>query len=724
MPSVDLYQSTITKLVHYHTQNHLVEPFSLEFMLHTKFNHQILSRENGAVTLSSDVVIDATMPRLVFNFHSSSIRLLNRITEYRRIRKRDIENTGFSYYSARSGVSNGSISTYQKTLSRVDFNFSAPFIALNLIDDSSHEQSLSTNHLVELVFRGIRGQVSHTSANSRTEALVFSINLNGLYAKDLYQKAGPDFSMLVSSQQPDLLFDENHNTLISTSSSDKGGSTTSETSPNMFDRSDLFSLHFENSFLDSDDNEQTPQTLSITTNELYVEWNPETIACIQKSLRLTREEKKFFKDLKFDKGTITSTDQKNVQSFDNNASFFDALEDNEEYQEQLPTKVSTIGINEQFYSPVPTKDGSSYLLSPIVISALKASPQRSVTYDDQDSVSRQNATRKRLISVSFCLSKLRVRFNKESRFRRLVTAEMSETEISYQTKSSGCGATFARVGNFKMIDPINTSGSTLYGEIIGLQSEAPQSSSMLEISYETFRRSEDCCLERIEMQSKIDHETFGIDSESRCVYGSDSLISIRFSPMRFVYLQQLWMEIIDYFFEGILGDEVWGRDRPDFDKKKEEKENDVIERIKSLFTPEAAERVLPWADAFDIRFLRFNIFFDSPVIILPVEYKSPQHLRFDLSNIEASNWFSGDVENLTEGNTIVAHKYVQWFNNCSLKFERLRLKSWCGTQLNIDEDGNSNSSIPVQVLLKWPIGPTSFLHAPKWDIRCCMDKLR
>ena len=589
-----------------------------------------------------------------------------------------------------------------------------------MIDDSAREQSLSTNHLVELVFRGIRGRVSHTSAN----AFVFSINLNGLYARDLHQKAGPDFSMLVSSQQPDLLFDENHNALISTSSSDTGGST-SETGPNMFDRSDLFSLRFENSLVDRDDNEQTPQTLSITTNELYVEWNPETIACIQKSLRFTREEKQFFKDLKFDKGTITSTDQKNVQSVDdNNVSFFDALEENEEYQEQLPTKVSALGINEQFYSPVPTKDGSSYLLSPIIISALKASPQRSVTYDEQDSVSSQNATRKRLISVSFRLSKLRVRFNKESRIRRLVIAEMNETKISYQTKSSGCSTTFARVGNFKMIDPVNTSGSTLYGEIIGLQSEAPQSSSMLEISYETFQRNEDSCLERIEMQSKIDNETFGIDPESRCVYGSDSSISIRFSPMRFVYLQQLWMEIIDYFFEGILGDEVWGRDRPDFDKKKEETENDVIERIKSLFTPEVAERLLPWADAFDIRFLRFNIFFDSPVIILPVEYKSPQHLRFDLSNIEASNWFSGDVENLTEENIFVPHKYVQWFNNCSLKLERLRLKSWCGTQLNIDEYGNLDSSIPVQVFFKWPIGPTSFLHAPKWDIRCCMDKVR
>lgn len=723
MPSENLHRTTITKLVHHHTKNHLVEPFSLEFMLHTKFNHQILSREDGAVTLSSDISIDATMPRLVFNFHSSSIRLLNRITEYRKIRKRDLENTKFSNYSERGEISDGPVSTSHKTFSRVDFNFSAPFIALNLIDDSAHERSSSKKHLVELVLRGSRGQISQTSINSRIKSRVFSINLNGLYARDLYQKAGSDFSMLISSQQPELLFDENQNTLISTSSSDTEGLARSETR-NTYDRSDLFSLRYENKFVDSDDHEKNPQILSIETNELYIEWNPETIACIQKSLRLSTEERIFFRDLKIKNETKSSSDDTNLQSFENDIPFFDALEENEEsYEEQLPSKCP---VQDQFYSPVPTKDDSNYLLSPISIDALQASLQRSTTHDDYDRLSCQESTHNKNISISFCLSKLRVRFNKESRLRRLVVAEMNETKISYQTKSSGGGKTVARVGNFKMIDPAHTSGSTLYGEIIGFQSEAPQSSSMLEITYETFLRSQDSSPEGIKAQSKIEHaksESFRIDSMSRRVYGADSLISIGFSPMRFVYLQQLWFEIIDYFFEGILGDEVWGRDRPDFNKKREEQEHDVIERIKSLFSPENDETLLPWADAFGIRFLRFNIFFDSPVIILPVEYKSPQHMRFDLSNIEATNWFSADIDNLMEKNAFVTHKYVQWFNNCMLKFEHLQLKSWCGTPLNIDEYNYPNS-IPVQVLLKWPIGPTSFLRTPKWNIRCAIEKLR
>jgi hypothetical protein len=99
-------------------------------------------------------------------------------------------------------------------------------------------------------------------------------------------------------------------------------------------------------------------------------------------------------------------------------------------------------------------------------------------------------------------------------------------------------------------------------------------------------------------------------------------------------------------------------------------------------------------------------------------------LRFDLSRIEATNWFSGDVKNLVEENVPLAYKYVQWFNNCILKFEQIQLKSWCGAQLNVDKNGNANNSIPMQVFLNWPIGPTFFLHAPKWDIKCVIDKLR
>ena len=35
-------------------------------------------------------------------------------------------------------------------------------------------------------------------------------------------------------------------------------------------------------------------------------------------------------------------------------------------------------------------------------------------------------------------------------------------------------------------------------------------------------------------------------------------LELSFSPVKVVYQQQLWLEVIDYFFVGILGNEVWG----------------------------------------------------------------------------------------------------------------------------------------------------------------------
>ena len=44
--------------------------------------------------------------------------------------------------------------------------------------------------------------------------------------------------------------------------------------------------------------------------------------------------------------------------------------------------------------------------------------------------------------------------------------------------------------------------------------------------------------------------------------GCDNFVNLSFSLVRFVYLQQLGFEIIDYFFKGITGYKVWGNVRP------------------------------------------------------------------------------------------------------------------------------------------------------------------
>ena len=69
-------------------------------------------------------------------------------------------------------------------------------------------------------------------------------------------------------------------------------------------------------------------------------------------------------------------------------------------------------------------------------------------------------------------------------------------------------------------------------------------------------------VERREPPSDTELTSVVIDGEKGSIHGCDTSVELAFSPMRFVYLQQLWLEITDYFFEGLLGYEVWGKLRP------------------------------------------------------------------------------------------------------------------------------------------------------------------
>jgi hypothetical protein len=121
---------------------------------------------------------------------------------------------------------------------------------------------------------------------------------------------------------------------------------------------------------------------------------------------------------------------------------------------------------------------------------------------------------------------------------------------------------------------------------------------------------------------------------------------------------------------------------------------------------------------------------DSPVIVLPVTYRSPQHLRFDLDGIHIENKHRGEIKSLEQNPKQSAARYVQWYNNCNIDFQGLRLNSWCGTQLNISNDPkihikeDCENRIPMTISVKWPIGPTAFTIVPKWNFHCYINNLR
>lgn len=253
---------------------------------------------------------------------------------------------------------------------------------------------------------------------------------------------------------------------------------------------------------------------------------------------------------------------------------------------------------------------------------------------------------------------------------------------------------------------------------------------MLEICYETYPRVSNDLMHNC---SKSVH----IDADNRLVTGCDSAVSFRFSPMRFVILQQLWLEIIDYFFQGIMGYEVWGRFDQNYSNDMEKKQDDHSNAKQAPSGDDALdEGALPGADACGIRFMRISVVMESPVVLLPAHYRSTSYLRFDFSSIEISNEFNGQIEqNLDSRDNpdITRSPHVQWYNNYCISFSGLNLMSWCGTQLNIPSDPKIatttngeelSSAIDFTLDLRWPIGPTAIFVIPKWNVHFRIGSFR
>ena len=314
----------------------------------------------------------------------------------------------------------------------------------------------------------------------------------------------------------------------------------------------------------------------------------------------------------------------------------------------------------------------------------------------------------------FELSKLRVRFNKESRKRRLITAEMDQTNAQYSHKVSGGMKADATVGNLTLVDPSGEDGETLYSQILGLKTDGlSKDTSLWKMKYESFTRGSE---DEIAGASD-DMRAAKIDRENGRVDGVDSRVELAFSPMRFVYLQQLWLEMADYFFEGILGDAVWGRPTTS------DKTKSVMDDTKQLFVSQSSDGI-PGIDADGIRFLRFIVSMEAPLWILPVSYRSPQHMRLSLKNMSFRNHHSGQLEESPVQSGVGTR--MQWFNNCDVTLEDVSLTDWEGIPLlsTVDSDDGLSRAPHGRVAVRWPLGPFSPLVVPKWNVNVAVDPVQ
>ena len=688
----------------------VVEPFSLNFDIST----QIRSEEDQSVEIL------ATLPRLVFNMSSSAVRLIRRLQSKWVERKGEIQEV-----ASRSSRMVGDVGIYEMTSSlpltgepsprrlttqsidrRIQFRFVAPLLNFKVENDvdgrdcgpKSDGAMSGTTLLIDLALRGIEGGVIVESSSGGESRSTFTAKLRSLDAIDLYQRAGREYSLLLSSIAPNLLSGR--------TDGNRGGMDTN------LSATDLVTFKYRSLKEESPSDEvwggsigqklESSESLSVKFHELYVEWNPETLAALQKAMKvpvqLTSKER----------APDTSDDD------DDETAFFDAEEDNFYDVESLSSDddesllISEIAESHvSYFSDAahewdPRLAWEAGLQNPI---GLMSPMNRGYLESPHRTTTRPVVLRKPFESI-FNLSKLRVNFNKESRHRALISVEMDRTSIEFASRHGGGSKTMATIGNLTFTDSDSRHNKTLYREILGLQTDKASSidgpSSLLEMEIVMNPRSRHYVTRVDEMLDSDEvEESVSIDVAEGSIQGCDYSLRARFSPMRFVYLQQLWFEVMDYFFEGVIGSAVWGGE-------------DAASPL-----PGAASVA---AQADTMSFTRFDILMDSPVILFPVTYCSTDFIRLEASAIAFANRYDcramrrplppgggGDHSAATER---------QWYNNCGITMTNLRLASSSGRKLSRGED-----SVTVSINMDWPTGPTAPLNVPKWNVDCSFDAL-
>ncbi|CAB9511549.1 Putative vacuolar protein sorting-associated protein [Seminavis robusta] len=671
----------------------VVENFSLDFSIYTKVAQDEMR-----------VKISAVLPKLIFNVTSSSVRLISRLRSQWSQRKQEM-TTSDAPKHRNSSVSE--LPTYEdrgeKDLTNsenkesinvkqhFEFYFSAPTISMKLANDADNIPTFAqiardvaqadNPHVREIVtvsIRGVGGSYVLSSEGSRISSTRFQAKLHSLHVLDHYQSAGKDFEQMLSSFDP--------------SNADLNGNRFETPTPQT--GKDLVSVEYES--VEEPDTlppEALCDTLSIRFHELYVEWNPETIAAIQKALRTPRDQQEY--------DQVSSSENALLDEF------FDAEEAlSGEDADEVDADVFFDALEPAFVdasSPLArlTRQTTLALLSSPATGQNECSvgPDRSQP-DDQ--------TSQKPFEMIFMLTKLRVNFNKESRHRRLFAAEMDRTYIAHKTLP-GKSITTAKLGNLVFSDPSSDDNETLYAQILGLQNSFTGTatsplSSLLEMELVTVSKERQTVARR-GFNGLVDVASRGVSLcyEDGSVRGFDMHVSAHLSPMRFVYLSQLWSEIVDFFFEGILGYEVLGSERPSTTTNTPAEIEDHIGKT-SLQENNTIDD-----DPYGVSFTVIDIVIDSPEVVFPVTYRSPHFLKLQAASIKLSNYFECKSR---------SYEIARWHNNYNISFEALRISSWNGSEVS-----HSKKKVGAAINVRWPTGPCAPLEDPKWNVTCRFESL-
>ena len=690
---------------------HVIEPFSLRFDMFTKIQETDSESVNGA----SAALVLANLPRLALNVNSTD--LVHFLHLQKQWAKRKSERRPLAHHTKHSARQTTDRSRQNKQEQdfmpenggqRLEFCFVAPIFSVRFETKSVRLDSLIEYiPLFDFALKGIEGNIVRAVSTICIDTK-FCAMVQGLIAVDLFQPAGIDYSILLSSINPEIL----QGVSSVSSFSDRhlsGDNLVSFEYVSTVDRRDEASTKHEA----TKDSEQ-PNRLKVVFHELFVEWNPETIAMISASLWAPKDEAHVEKY----EGRGDDAQKSNFQHSHNDDEFFDAEEDAfydaesvasgedtsrllSEISESERSSISDFNLISNVGSLSPWT-GTKAPLPVFARSSLSGSPLIPWLRRNPSETATQNQVKQ--LVVIFELSKIRVNFNKEARHRRLITAEMDGSKIHYSKMPAGGSKILFNIGNLTFSDIESIHNNTLYREILGLKTDESgkngEQFSLLQMEMITKARSRkyvDLDENSDDVATSADLPVF-VDSTRGLVQGFDNYFQATLSPMRFVYIQQLWFEIVDYFFTAIVGYEVWGSKTP------------IPGDTAMLDGRSVGAEAIP--------FTRFDVVLNSPTILFPVSPCSTDFIRITASFISLRNWYRFAAFRPPTLFFREDGESRQWYNNCDVVIDEIEIGSWSGTLFNPGE-GRSGAKLS----LSWPVGPSAPVNVPKWNVSCVLDEV-
>ena len=377
--------------------------------------------------------------------------------------------------------------------------FNAPHIQIYIIDDA--RRGLVVVHLNSMWL----------AAKSETASLATSFRLRHVVIEDKYTQAhSEDLKPAYLAYSCDVEDISQYSTEVQSSHSDEEDSEgTLET--------DLVRVHFEQKQSASSTDVAT-RLLEVEFNSLHVEWNPETVATVQNTFFVTEQEPEpeSASEPRIERPTglerLANKSTEGLAERRNSTSSSSSDGDTEFYDVQTSITMEAESSTDGEAAAVAQQDVGE---SPRILA--KGPPSQDGS-DDTTVLFRVTATMQR-----FSLS-----LNKEVQRRKLVQLAMEDVKVEY-SECANSAASSGSLGNLSVQD-LSPAGATNneYRELLGLKERGD---SLLTFDYEYCSR-----------ESAL-HESKGFDSKMR----------LHFSPMKFVYIQQQYFELLDYLYAGLLG---------------------------------------------------------------------------------------------------------------------------------------------------------------------------